>query len=58
MENSDSYFDWEIKLRKKSKPTRSYKTDSKNLNSLGIPQEEYSAFLKDWTRKNLIIKDR
>jgi hypothetical protein len=53
MENSPSYLDWELQFKKKSKKVSLSTPKGEKLNSLGIPSDEFSSFLKKWTSKNL-----
>ncbi|MFX1256388.1 MAG: hypothetical protein ACFFAN_00870 [Promethearchaeota archaeon] len=49
MEKPTSYYDWELMLRKKNKISNI----QQNRNSLGITNEEFKKFLKNWKIKNL-----
>lgn len=49
MSRTDSYFDWELSFRKKE--TNSYL--HKEVNSLGIPKNEFKEFMENWKTKNL-----
>ena len=53
MEKSPSYLDWELQFKKKSKKTPLSKPKGENINSLGIPADEFKSFLKKWATKNL-----
>ncbi len=56
---SKSYFEWELSFRKKGAlPRSSYSKRSnsymhKEVNSLGIPKNEFKEFMENWKRKNL-----
>ena len=49
----NSYHDWELQFRKKSKNEISGKDEDNTLNSLGIPKTEYKRFITEWRAKNL-----
>ena len=48
-----SYFDWELSFRNRPKNSAVSNTERMELNSLGMPTNEYRTFLKDWELKNL-----
>ena len=52
MEKSKSYYEWELQFRKKSKNSSPSKPNGKQLNSLGIPADEFKSFLKKWEAKH------
>lgn len=53
MEKHVSYFDWELKFKKKSANKDHPAKKSKDINTLGISSSEFKSFLKEWTVKNL-----
>jgi hypothetical protein len=53
MEKHVSYFDWELKFKKKSTNKDHHAIQSKDINTLGISSSEFRSFLKEWTVKNL-----
>ena len=53
MERPSSYLDWELQFKKKSKKASLSKPKGENVNSLGIPADEFKSFLKKWAAKNL-----
>ena len=52
MEKIESYFDWELKKRKKSKVSINRKDIGQKVNSLGISNYEFKRFLEDWKARN------
>ena len=53
MEKIESYFDWELKKRKKSKVSINRKDIGQKVNSLGISNYEFKRFLEDWKARNV-----
>lgn len=53
MEKILSYYDWNNKFRKKNLNSIVLKSNNKNINSLGMPQEKFRSFLHNWVTKNL-----
>lgn len=58
MSGTDSYFDWELSFRKgvQLRSSSSKKSNSylhKEVNSLGIPKNEFKEFMENWKTKNL-----
>ena len=53
MEKITSYYDWEQQFRKNPKKTSLSKTKKTEINSLGMPADEFRAFLKKWEAKSL-----
>jgi len=53
MEKSPSFLDWELQFKKKSKNGSLSELKGENVNSLGIPADEFRSFLKKWATKNL-----
>ena len=53
MEKHVSYFDWELKFKKKSTNKDHHAIQSKDINTLGISNSGFRSFLKEWTVKNL-----
>jgi len=60
MGKTHSYYDWELLLRPDSKTKRkSYKKKKKKeekLTSIGINEQEFKYFLKNWKMNNLPVK--
>ena len=52
MEKIESYFDWELKKRKRSKVSINRKDIGQKINSLGISNYEFKRFLEDWNARN------
>ncbi len=52
MEKIESYFDWELKKRKRSKVSINRKVIGQKVNSLGISNYEFKRFLEDWKARN------
>ena len=49
-----SYYDWQLSFKKKSDTSIKPESESEsNLNSLGIPEDEFKNFLAKWEKKNL-----
>lgn len=54
-----SYFDWELNFRKKSLSNRNSENLTKraknkeSFNSLGISNNKYKEFMRNWKQKNL-----
>ncbi|MFX1340087.1 MAG: hypothetical protein ACFFDK_15860 [Promethearchaeota archaeon] len=53
MEKAPSYLDWELQFKKKSKNGFLSELKGENVNSLGIPADEFRSFLRKWGAKNL-----
>ena len=51
MPKIDSYLDWELSFREKP---RAHDLDysKKQMNSLGIPKNEFKDFMRQWKSKN------
>ena len=46
-----SYYDWELSFKSKSESEKYLKKD--NLNSLGMPDNNFKEFMKKWKKNNL-----
>lgn len=53
MEKCQSFFDWELRMKNKTKSIMDQQSKKNPTNSLGLSQEEYEEFLHDWKDKNL-----
>ena len=57
MPNADSYYDWELRFKKKTKSDNSSndkkEIKEKDFNSLGIQEKILKEYLKTWKKKNL-----
>lgn len=49
----NSYHDWELQFRKSPKKKPLVKDKPNELNSLGIPHNEFKSILREWAAKNL-----
>jgi len=54
MPKIDSYLDWEMSFKKKraSEVSQSDARTFKQINSLGIPKNEFKDFMRQWKLKN------
>ena len=52
MANHESYFDWEMNL-KKGKDRKKEGSGSKMIEGLGLRRSEFHRFMKQWKRKHL-----
>ncbi|MBY8981903.1 MAG: hypothetical protein KGD57_03080 [Candidatus Lokiarchaeota archaeon] len=48
-----SYYDWKLTFKKKVDENTDFHKNSKSHNSLGIPNKEFTEYLKNWMKKNL-----
>jgi len=55
----ESYLDWELKFEKSKDPKKnsSKKTEKSKINTLGVRNEKFKAFMKKWRKKNLKLKN-
>ena len=53
MEKITSYYDWELQFRSKAKQASNLQKKRTELNSLGMPVDEFRSFLKKWESKSL-----
>ncbi|MFX1259608.1 MAG: hypothetical protein ACFFAN_17275 [Promethearchaeota archaeon] len=51
MSKAVSYYDWELNFNKKGLNQKS--NNKKDINSLGIPDNEFKDFMRKWKKKNL-----
>lgn len=51
MSKAESYYDWELSFKNKSEKNQNLISD--NLNSLGMPDNNFKEILKKWKEKNL-----
>jgi hypothetical protein len=49
--NSLSYYDWELTFKRKSKSNLNNQT--KEVNSLGLSDENFKDFMTNWKKRNL-----
>lgn len=53
MSKSLSYFEWSRSFRTRSpKENPDSEKESPRVNSIGIPEEDFKDFLKEWKKKN------
>ena len=55
MSKTVSYYDWELSFKKKADlaPIDSRVVKRANINSLGIPDNDFKEFMKNWKKENL-----
>jgi hypothetical protein len=53
--SSDSYYDWELKVRTKPPYLKKKKKDKKEYNGLGISAEDFRKYIKLWKSKNIVF---
>jgi hypothetical protein len=54
MSKAISYYDWELSFRRGPTTANSLKNKiPKNINSIGLSEEEFKDFMKDWRKKYL-----
>ena len=53
MEQPNSYFDWELNFKKKSKKRMTEPKESRILNSLDLPHDFFKNYLKLWKSENM-----
>ena len=51
MSKAVSYYDWELSFKDKSDSNKDIKKD--NFNSLGMSDNNFKDFIKEWKEKNL-----
>ena len=57
MSKPESYFDWQLTFKKNNDQINNRKSNNNNenknviINSLGIPDYEFEAFMKNWKKK-------
>ena len=54
MADHDSYFDWEMNLKKEKNRTKEG-SDREMIEGLGLKRSEFHRFMKQWKRKHLKI---
>ena len=57
MEQPGSYYDWENNFRNASMKKKKKSKEVNTLNSIGIPDDSFSNYLKSWRTKNLENQD-
>ncbi|MFX0004913.1 MAG: hypothetical protein ACFE9C_08360 [Candidatus Hodarchaeota archaeon] len=55
MTSSDSYYDWELKVRTKPPHLKEKKKTKKIYNDLGLSVKDFKRYVKLWRSKNIIF---
>ena len=55
MTDSESYYDWELGLKKKPQHKEKKKNNKNDQNTLGISVYDFKRFVKLWRRKNIVF---
>jgi hypothetical protein len=53
--SSDSYYDWELKVRTKPLHLKEKKRMKKDYNDLGLSANDFKRFVKLWRSKNIVF---
>ncbi len=53
MEQPDSYYDWELKFKKKLKKRTIEPKEARIINSIDLPYDFFKSYLKLWKSENM-----
>jgi len=53
MSKAISYYDWSLGFKKTFLETSKDELIPNNLNSIGLPEDDFKSFLESWKEKNL-----